>query len=490
MQIILGSAETAKLPKTVGPTTSDAQRTQPQNQDTAMADTANAAQPDFTALFDASTAEETDQIAGATLEVVKTVEEQPDPTREGDKAQISAAPTEQDPLKALGDSAQYPKQDRAANTTDLRVGALNSEDRSESEREIKQAHTSELAAADVTIPKTKEENVAGPREQQTPRQAQHILETALSVQRVIANPADKDAPVNPAGKVQQNSVAPSSPIAVPETTATLEANEQNFRRIEPSEIQQVPARSRSFAFEPGGTAKASFTDVQTLTDTTDPRSERNLRFADVPTPAAVSAPEYALKPAQTPSPQVKQVYSLNDFSAKFAQEVTPRLQGEPTEIIQWDLRASQTVTPQSNQTATILARTELPPNIASQIAVALQKGGDKPIEIALNPPELGRVRMVLNASEAGMVVQVLTDRTDTLDLMRRNIDDLGRALTDLGYEDLSFAFGQSDDGNTSEDHPDRDTTKVDLAETTNTGVDTNLTLTPLMGGNDGVDIRI
>ena len=92
--------------------------------------------------------------------------------------------------------------------------------------------------------------------------------------------------------------------------------------------------------------------------------------------------------------------------------------------------------------------------VAQQVAVALHKSGDKPVEIALNPPELGRVRLVMAASETGVVVQVLAERSDTLDLMRRNIDDLGRALSDLGYEDIAFSFGQ---GNSNPDHaPDED----------------------------------
>ncbi|WP_415922532.1 flagellar hook-length control protein FliK [Tateyamaria sp. SN6-1] len=120
------------------------------------------------------------------------------------------------------------------------------------------------------------------------------------------------------------------------------------------------------------------------------------------------------------------------------------LQGEPGDVVTWDLRTAPTTTTASP--SMVPQRTDMPPAVAQQIAIALHKGGDKPLEIALNPPELGRVRMVMTASETGVVVTVLAERSDTLDMMRRNIDDLARSLSDLGYDDISFAFGQGDTG--------------------------------------------
>lgn len=87
----------------------------------------------------------------------------------------------------------------------------------------------------------------------------------------------------------------------------------------------------------------------------------------------------------------------------------------------------------------------MPSNIAQQLAQAMNRNPERPLEIALNPAELGRVRMSITPTESGIVVNILAERADTLDLMRRNIDDLGRSFTDLGYEDIAFAFGQSSD---------------------------------------------
>lgn len=155
-------------------------------------------------------------------------------------------------------------------------------------------------------------------------------------------------------------------------------------------------------------------------------------------------PRAALKPAPMPTIAQSVFAGLNE-AQQIDADTLKVLHGEATEVVQWDMRGVQSGSHTVASTL-IATRAELPPHVAQQLAVALQKSPDKPIELALNPPELGRVRMVLSASEAGVVVQVLAERSDTLDLMRRNIDDLGRALSDLGYEDISFSFGQGDPG--------------------------------------------
>ena len=96
---------------------------------------------------------------------------------------------------------------------------------------------------------------------------------------------------------------------------------------------------------------------------------------------------------------------------------------------------------------TTLARPEIPRHIAEQMASAAQRLSDrKPIEIALNPEELGRVRMSLSAAEGGMVVTVLAERGETLDLMRRHIAQLAEQFRDIGYDDVSFSFGTQSGG--------------------------------------------
>jgi len=95
------------------------------------------------------------------------------------------------------------------------------------------------------------------------------------------------------------------------------------------------------------------------------------------------------------------------------------------------------------------ATTPLPQHIARQIVEALQSMPNRPVEISLNPEELGRVRLALSSSETGIVVNVLAERQETVDLLRRHISHLEAAFLDIGYADIAFSF--SGGAQTSED---------------------------------------
>jgi hypothetical protein len=93
---------------------------------------------------------------------------------------------------------------------------------------------------------------------------------------------------------------------------------------------------------------------------------------------------------------------------------------------------------------------DIPRQIAVQIAHAAEAvgGARGTIELRLSPEELGRVRLHLHPSEAGLSVTITADRPETLDLMRRNIDLLAREFVQIGYEGTEFDFtqgGQSTD---------------------------------------------
>jgi hypothetical protein len=104
------------------------------------------------------------------------------------------------------------------------------------------------------------------------------------------------------------------------------------------------------------------------------------------------------------------------------------------------------------QHGTIPARTDLPVHIARQLAEVAQHLPARPVEITLSPEELGRVRLSLVTSEHGIVVNVLAERPETLDLMRRHIDQLVQEFQSLGYEDIGFSFSSTEHG--APDEPD------------------------------------
>lgn len=78
--------------------------------------------------------------------------------------------------------------------------------------------------------------------------------------------------------------------------------------------------------------------------------------------------------------------------------------------------------------------------IAAQMATALSDAQNKSVQIALSPEELGRVRMVLSTTDTGVNVSIVAERPETLDLMRRNIEQLVGEFRELGYEDIKFVF--------------------------------------------------
>ena len=89
--------------------------------------------------------------------------------------------------------------------------------------------------------------------------------------------------------------------------------------------------------------------------------------------------------------------------------------------------------------------------VITQVVQAAKTAVDGVIEVKLSPEELGRVRLAMTTSETGMTVLVTAERQETLDLLRRNIDQFAADLAEQGFTDLSFSFGED----TSED-PKRD----------------------------------
>lgn len=81
-------------------------------------------------------------------------------------------------------------------------------------------------------------------------------------------------------------------------------------------------------------------------------------------------------------------------------------------------------------------------DMARGMADFLTRHTDRQVEITLNPEELGRVRMALQTTETGVIVTIAAERTETLDLMRRHIDQLAAELRQLGYFSIGFAFSE------------------------------------------------
>jgi hypothetical protein len=87
----------------------------------------------------------------------------------------------------------------------------------------------------------------------------------------------------------------------------------------------------------------------------------------------------------------------------------------------------------------------------SQIAEAVRLPLDGSIEVRLSPEELGRVRVSMIPGEAGLVIQLVAERPETLELLRRHADLLAADLQDAGYTGLEFSFSREDRGHDRSD---------------------------------------
>ena len=177
-----------------------------------------------------------------------------------------------------------------------------------------------------------------------------------------------------------------------------------------------------------------------------PRSQPQARraetvpLANLPSPspptAVASNTVVAAIPVQPPvNPPILLRDTLSSQATAFEPESLAELRSMP------ELQAAHR-TPSD----TILARPELPRHLSQQLAQAMQHGGNRPVELHLNPVELGRVKISLQTSDGSVTVHILADRPETLDLMRRHMDLLAQDFRAIGFNKPQFSFAQNGSG--------------------------------------------
>ncbi|MEM9581635.1 MAG: flagellar hook-length control protein FliK [Pseudomonadota bacterium] len=96
--------------------------------------------------------------------------------------------------------------------------------------------------------------------------------------------------------------------------------------------------------------------------------------------------------------------------------------------------------------AAVQAPPPLTQQVLAQIAVNSEKVANGGIEVRLEPEELGKLRLNFISREGGMLVLVTAERQETLDLLRRNADDLKAGLSDMNFEGADLEFSESETG--------------------------------------------
>ena len=160
-------------------------------------------------------------------------------------------------------------------------------------------------------------------------------------------------------------------------------------------------------------------------------------------PQVIAAPTRPAA-AATAAPTNPVAETAQNLTAKDSASLLQPVSDRPPEL-HWDQPRTAHVA-----ASPALTRAETPVMVARQMAEALQRMPDRPVELTLNPEELGRVRMSITAADVGITVNVLAERVETLEMLRRHIDQLAQEFQSMGYEEIAFSFGEGTQGSEGE----------------------------------------
>lgn len=124
------------------------------------------------------------------------------------------------------------------------------------------------------------------------------------------------------------------------------------------------------------------------------------------------------------------------------------------------------------------------PRVVQQLIDAMPKRLNQPVEIVLNPEELGKVRMTLTGNETQISVSIHAERVETIDLMRRHLDLLTEQYQALGYSDISFSFDDQQEQHQDSEAPSEQSHFSDSEESNQPSMTTQNVSTT------GIDIRV
>lgn len=326
---------------------------------------------------------------------------------------------------------------------------------------------------------------------------QRLLQTSFTEgddQRLTEKPGLIGASPGYSGAVQAVpsliTSVPGAPAAQDGTNAAIPGLEGVGTEGFPVKLEKAPAPAVS-----GSTSAPSALPLQTVFGAPPAASRSKAETLAEQFSSRLTAAEVRAPAGETPQVQTAPVAPLKTaaalpggLTALIAKEQSAAglkpLSGETMDApAAWDARSQAPAS-----LAQVIARAETPAMIGRQIAETFHRMADSPMELALNPKELGRVKMSISASELGITVSVLAERPETLDLMRRNIDQLAREFQAIGYENINFAFAEGRSEQNSENSPESGSggsgfseERMDLA-----AMPTVLNLSP----STGLDLRL
>jgi Flagellar hook-length control protein FliK len=262
-----------------------------------------------------------------------------------------------------------------------------------------------------------------------------------TIDRVAASgPAPATSPANPSPTAQP--VPVSGPIrqgAVPELApAALSATIPPTPQPNTPTVQQVSA----LPAPPPGPALAPITKIassaRAKATPTQPLLPADRLQQGTPPDPQLTRPNPAQPP---PNPARDTAIDGDALSTRISD--APPLSAPPQSEVSGP--------PPASAPAAALARAE---QVAAQITAHLATASNianrsAPLEIALDPPELGQLRISVTHGDEGIVLNVAIDRPETLDLMRRHASLLSQEFQRQGLENTGFTFSGREGGHSA-----------------------------------------
>jgi flagellar hook-length control protein FliK len=188
---------------------------------------------------------------------------------------------------------------------------------------------------------------------------------------------------------------------------------------------------------------------------------------------------------QTPAMQIESLTAIEPLAGQSG-----------TSLIGMEMPGLSQLLTEATMSPGTIHKPETPRLIANQMAEALATKGDRNVDVALNPKELGHVNMRVSVTETGVSVMIQTERPETGDLMRRHINELADEFRRMGFEDISFQFsggetaGQGGRGGESGQGSGQGRGTAAEGSAVMADAPSEMTAPPLNIGDAGVDMRM
>lgn len=171
-------------------------------------------------------------------------------------------------------------------------------------------------------------------------------------------------------------------------------------------------------------------------------------------------PQRTDRPASTPAIGPAVAFAAQTAAGSSTTTTAPSAPADfETGIELFGTLQSATHAPAATLSPSVAAPFHAPPNaptlVAQQIAAALQDRATdpgQPLELALDPPELGRVRMHMAELAGVLTLTIHAERPETAELMRRHLDLLAQEFSDAGVDAPSVRISQDGAGAQSGEH--------------------------------------